>query len=371
MSDTELHYFADIEPKYLVRYLLHIGWERLGSIGDDIAVFRAGPAGRIPVPISNEFDDYAERVRETLDLAAQQLAISQKRILDEVLNPPADYLRIHLDCIGHSLGLGEASKFYEGIHELCRVAVAQRLNRKVFYHSIKGTMLDRLERAWRVQPAKPGSYEVDVACPLDSLTSPEALNQLQLDLFDDPPDSRLVLENLDSSLCSILDAHHHNAMEDLVQAETPMISYNLCEALLNLQPREVVGCVEVHIDWSRELDHSPTPPRVFESRAFDFVERLAERLAPAENRNPQVTLVSIVSSLHGSKNIAGDVEGDVTLSTHDANGKPMSVRVYLDPMQYNVAHRAHGSGNFLSLQGSLIRRPRNNRLEQPFDAKLL
>lgn len=357
---SDPHGFRDIEPTRLSSLLTQSGWERIKVTPDKIGVFRSPLSGRLPVPLSRDFEDYPLRVKEILAELSETSHQSINTLLEILTNPPSDFLKFKLNTPQRSLKLDHAVKFYACLRDVCKVAAAQFAHPQTVYTSIKGTLPDRVQDYWLVQPAVPGSYQVDVACPLDSLdldldaAQPIDASVLQLSK------SRQVVQTLTTALTRIHEASRDGSIEELTAELVPRVSYNLCDKLLSLQPEEQSYALEFAVDWGTAVGvPAPSPRRLlFEPRDFEFVGRAAERLAKTVHVQEPVTLLAKVKSLSGRAGAEGRAEGMVVLSYIQQDGPPRTARVNFNPDQYAQAMGAHGEGKMMVVEGTLHRRAR-------------
>jgi hypothetical protein len=175
-----------------------------------------------------------------------------------------------------------------------------------------------------------------------------------------------------SRLASYIDGDRYAAVLNPAEGETPL-SANLCDALLEMQPRGERSRLTLSATWSRSLPPSAetqTPSIVhMRKEYFPVIEMLANALRPT--RRPQVSrFVGLVHSLYGDPDEQGRVRGDVQLLIFNQE-EPIRARVNLNPDDYHTAWEAHGVGGYVSLNGKLEPGDRLHRITEVSNFKFL
>ena len=155
------------------------------------------------------------------------------------------------------------------------------------------------------------------------------------------------------------------------QADTALVSANLCEALVEMMPPDESADLRLSGAWS-PLSPAPTslPPNVhFDRTMFEPVERLAQQLRPSQSTE-RAHFVGKVVELSGAPNPAGQLEGDVILQVQ-ADDQLGKVRVTLGPEAYAHAGAAHLAQQYVSVHGQLHRGRRTHGLKNPTNFMVL
>ncbi len=164
-------------------------------------------------------------------------------------------------------------------------------------------------------------------------------------------------------------AIRNDSITDIARDESggPVISANLCEALLRLRPDLEGSMIEFGFSWASAIP-APTIDGLsshaiqFERRDFDAIEDAYLLLLPA-NELERSVFVAMVDELRGSLNVADSREGEVTLSLYSKeSGELVKARAELTPEWYRIADEGHMAGKFVILRGLLRRGRRMARL---------
>jgi hypothetical protein len=243
-------------------------------------------------------------------------------------------------------------------------------------------------RACRMGQPERGSFTLKVACPLNAV-EPESASTAAMPLVDrvsepEPsfpgsgskePFTRQATRLLMASLGRLTKAIDSDKTASLLDTEAgqPVLSANLCEAVLAMQPTGERSRLAVQTSWSRAFAPPPEPETpaavLLRSDVFGEIEKVARELRPS--KEPKVSeLVGLVDSLLGDPDSEGRVQGDVILLLFDAEGT-LKARATLGADQYRIAWEAHGAARYVALSGMLIRERRIHRIEKISQFRLL
>jgi hypothetical protein len=157
----------------------------------------------------------------------------------------------------------------------------------------------------------------------------------------------------------------------VVEAGEPFITANLCEALVQMMPRDERDDLRLETRFSPVLAvpaDVPTEVRIERPlyRAFEDLSRaLRPTAAPAVDVH-----VGRVVELKGDVNDEGQLEGEVILRL-DADEELIRARCWLGPADYRKALDAHGRQRPVSVHGRLARAGRTLGLEEPRDLNVI
>ena len=243
-------------------------------------------------------------------------------------------------------------------------------------------------KACRVGQTERGSFVLKIACPLDSVdleTSVSMPTPLFKNMTEPEPEStphrvnkpfaRKVTSLLMRSLGRIVTAIDSDKTDSLLvhRPGQPVLSANLCEALLAMQPTGDRSVLGIQTNWSRAF--TPPPPNevpgsvLLRADVFPEIEKVAQALRPA--KQPKMSnFIGLVDSLMGNPDPDRRVEGDVTFLLFDAD-ETIKARATLNADAYHIAWQAHGAAGYVSLRGKLVRERRTHRIEEVSHCKLL
>ncbi len=122
------------------------------------------------------------------------------------------------------------------------------------------------------------------------------------------------------------------------QPGQPILSVNLCEALLAMQPTGDGSLLGVQTNWSRSFTAPPDNevPRtvLLRSDVFPEIEKVAVALRPS--RDPKLSnFIGLVDSLMGNPDPDRRVEGDVVFLLFDAD-ETIRARATLNANDYHI-----------------------------------
>jgi hypothetical protein len=164
------------------------------------------------------------------------------------------------------------------------------------------------------------------------------------------------------SLAQVVEAVKSDCAETLVSPEQGeiVISANLCEALLEMQPLAEESLISVYPTWARTI--SPplnTPSKVrFSREYFPIIEDVARQLRPAQGLK-EATIIGWVDALDGKPGPDGRQQGTVTIEIPlEGMEKFIKARLDLSADDYAIANKAHMARDVVRLTGVLHMGPR-------------
>lgn len=153
--------------------------------------------------------------------------------------------------------------------------------------------------------------------------------------------------------------------------DAPLVSANLCEALVEMMPPDESADLQLTGAWSPLLPAPATAPTQvrFDRTMFKPIERLARQLRPSPDA-ASAKLVGKVVELSGAPSPAGQLEGDVVLQVQ-ADDQLLKARVTLGVEDYARAGAAHLSQQYVSVHAQLHRGRRSHALKLATDFTVL
>jgi hypothetical protein len=156
--------------------------------------------------------------------------------------------------------------------------------------------------------------------------------------------------------------------------DEPILSANLCEGLLDMQPEGNESFLRISADFSATVpsDRVAAPPRAVRltREMFPRIESLIGRLRPVQAPRRQL-LVGFVETLNGRPNTDGRLEGQVTLRLMTADSDNLRARTDLYVDDYTLADQAHMGNRPVSLEGVLRQSGRSYRIDSPARFQIL
>ncbi len=282
--------------------------------------------------------------------------------------PDADVLRVRIasrDAESGQLSLTADVMLREGARRALLASACSVINPVAVHPRMSRGEADAMLAACRAGQTEVGSYVLKIICPLHAVSR-------DLELADPIPFTRKVTTHLMRATADLVESIEHRRIEAYLEthAERPMLSWNLCDALLRMQPEQSAGQFELSTTWAADPRLPPppeadTPSRVaIKAEYIPEIQRAAQILRPSPAINREEMLIGTVEILSGVVGADGRRSGEVQFSLLLPDSDPLRVRANLDPEQYADAIRAHESSrSYVRLHGVLHRGQRIGRID--------
>jgi hypothetical protein len=201
-----------------------------------------------------------------------------------------------------------------------------------------------------------GSYIIQVACQLNGVEAQGAL-----DPDGDEPFVRMVTQTLSCALTQLVTAIEMDTLDTFVDqvrtSTTPLISSNLCEALVGMHDDEIDNSLDVNFSWSalRPSTNDAARPLIrLQREYFSRIEEVRRELRLIQ-ANDIETYIGTVERLDGEMSPEGQRSGTVHLALLlPDEGESVRARTILNACDYAVADRAHmNNGTYIRITGRL------------------
>ncbi len=381
-----------VRPLEVRRYAIAEGWQRAEGVNGVIALYQHPDSDldQLIVPLDPLMDDYGRSMADVIERLAIRSGLSPLQILEDLLNSACDLVRFRLDepdSQRGSIPLVQGISLLGAAERALLSAACSVIQPQAFHPRLSRGEAEQLVKACRMGQTERGSFTLKIACPLDAVEPDVSATPMPLfDKISEPdsetatngkkePFTRQVTRLLMGSLNRVMRAIDSDKTASLLVEETgqPVLSANLCEAVLAMQPIGERSRLTVQTSWSKAFappSESETPSVVLlRSDVFREIEVVARELRPSNE--PRVSqFVGLVDSLLGDPDPEGRVQGDVILMLFDVEGT-IRARATLGAGDYQIAWQAHGAARYVSLNGMLIRERRTHRIEKISQFKLL
>ncbi len=370
-----------IRPTFARDYALATGWRRITTKSQDYALFENSNANMLQllIPQDHQASDYADRILEV----AEKLSQIERRGLTAVLR---DMLRPNSDCL-HFKRVSEGTKagvisllngvgFLAGIRRLLESAACGVVDPQLYFKRLQRTEAKQFLESCLLEQTGFGSYEMNVSCPLGSLTSDSAG---QADLFPESktaPFERRVTHYIVSASKQISDSIEADAINELVDRmgeaieqpgdqSFPVINANFCDAILDVHAVDDAGDLFLSASWAPKLPRRQDAPSKirFRPEYVEKIEQISRQLKPSKKEQEPVNVIASVEALRGDISASGQREGFVDLLVFDKESEelvPASIR--LSVADYVTADRAHMQGGYVKVRGTLVRGRRKHTI---------
>lgn len=345
-----------VTPKQVRSYARAKGWQRDEKVDGGIALF-AHPAHedeQLIVPMDASFDDYSRRIADVVF----NLAGIEKRpaiqVLNDLLNTDADILRFQvssLDAQSGSVPLQAGIRLLEGARRSLLAAACSAIAPVTYHPRMSRTEAVQLLDACRLGQTERGSFTAAIVCPL------RAVEQEQSGSAGSEPFARRATGLLMDSANRLVRAIEADQVESVYEAhgDEPVISANLCDAILLMQPPEDRSSLVLSASWASILpppaDKKHASTVKFQHDYFPIVEDIYAKLRPS--KEPTASLfVGQVDTLNGSAGDDGRMQGETTLSIMHEQ-EVVKTRADLQPDDYQTAIEAHRVAGPVKFKGVL------------------
>lgn len=348
-----------VSPRDAQGYVRSRGWVQARMVGHLMVYGRPGALDQVLVPTDTTRPDYAERVADVVEKLSKFEARPLVQILQDLLNFDADVLRYRVIsplAERGTLPLSQAIDLVDGARRSLLAAAHSVLRPRKHHPKLSRTEALALLDACQMGQTQRGSFVVTIECPLNAVEADPGL-------FPNTSFARQSTTLLERALTELNSAIEENRVNSVVDQSEPIVSANLCEALLKMRPAEERGALEFSASWASSepvVDTAMSKPVMFSGDEFVSIEDVYRQLRPTEV--PTVKhWIAFVEELRGSEGEAGTREGEVVFTLFDGDELVRS-RAILSAEQYQIAYEAHNPTRPLLVSGQLSRGSRVARL---------
>jgi len=344
-------------------FLKSQGWEMVdAALRDRLFVFNhpAHDRRQMVYPMDHTAADYGEAVKGVFDKLAEITNISAQVLWSKARAIHDDVVSFHIHFAGNesSLPLGFAAALLPQTETLIKAAACTVIRPQTHHPRLAFTQASQLIEKIRFQHTEAGSFVLKTSCPVHAMQTQGELG-FPSDA-DSPPFVREVNLVLNQSLQELRTAIEGDRITQLLdhlkQEPNPLISSNLCAALVEMQDEKLENDLSIRFGWAASLPAPATVPTTirFQRDYFPRIEEVRRELRSTQIQREEMFIGS-VERLEGTMNEQGQREGDVVLSLFlpDEEGL-IKARVYLQATHYAQAVRAHETnGAYVRLKGQL------------------
>ena len=352
-----------IPPLDLRDFLQAHGWTlRPEGLADRLYVLQnpGFPRRQLVLPMDPTVPDYAEAVDRVIEKLSEMTSERVQTLRNRIQTVRDDTLRFRVDGPQNgdsSLPLGFAAILVTGAQQLLKAAACTVLRPRLHHPRLALTEALQLIEKTRFGQTEPGSFILKVSCPVHALDTQGTLPFAEGGL----PFVRQVTLALKRGLTQLIGAIETGALDRLVEAlqqdPAPLISTNLCEAVMQLHDEGLNNSLDLSIDWSAlapiaEPDRRGQPLRL-QRDYFGRIEEVRRALRPSGG-HAQDTFIGTVEHLAGEMGDDGRRAGEVILALLLPEGESVSARATLSAQQYQQADQAHMTeGAYVQVTGKL------------------
>lgn len=375
--------FASIKPYALMRFLNVNGWKEARRIEGEAVVYsktaNAESTALVWAPLSDGFSDFASAVARLVRTVSEVENKSELLLLDELETAAVgDVITLRtydpLDIHQHTIPLDDGVSLLSRARQMAYAAAQSTTDRKPVYRGRPSFETSRFLNNLRLGQTDRGSYMVKLISPIEEVEKPVHPEYVQISMPSIPqevPFSRRAVTELVRGLKALRDAAQDNANRgkyyfgSFNRVVREGVSANLCEALAD--KNEELGDftnkpIEIRVVWSYALESVDlsTEPILFDQQTVPYIRKAAQDFRA---KNPETVKLQGWVKLFG-RETRKPGPGQIRLFTV-VNGKTRIVRVTLQKDDYELAQKAHNSGDLVSISGTLAKEGIYNVLKQP------
>ncbi len=347
---------GEVTPQQVRSYALAKGWNRVPGVNGNVALF-SHPKGnweQLLVPMDVTYDDYDRRIGDVVGVLAEFESRLAADVLQDLLQPDADVMRYRMVSPVTKRGTVpflDGIRLLEGAKKSLLASACSVVHPATHHPRMSRTEAQQLLAACELGQTERRSFGVAIACPL------RAVEQQQGLLPGNEPFTRRVTRMLMTSVGRLVSAIEDDSVPQVydLTSDQPVLSANLCDSLLQMQPPEDRSSLVISASWASTLplaDVGKCPAQIsIKHEYFPIIEDVFKKLRPAAM--PQASLfVGTVETLNGEPGNDGRMQGETTLSVlYEDDLVP--ARVDLDADDYQKAIDAHRVAGFVKFQGVL------------------
>lgn len=354
-----------IKPQQVRGYALAKGWQRVAGVNGEIALFNHPNAefDQLIVPMDDTLDDYAKRLRDVIHNIATFESRPVVEVLNDLITPESDILRYRVASPSTGRGtipLIEGIRLLDGARRSLLSAACSVINPVAHHPRMSRTEAQQLLNACHLGQTERGSYSVSVSCPLRAVEGDAPL------LPGGEPFTRRAVTILMRSASRMVTAIEADLVPEVFEpaVNQPVLSANLCDAILQMQPSDEGSHLDIKVSWATTLkpvEAIPIQVRI-KFEYFPIIEDISKKLRPAQA--PAASLfVGYIDSLAGEPGDDGRMRGEAIISVmFEEQMQP--VRVDLGGDNWQMAHTALGTHGIVRFNGVLHRGTRVHRITE-------
>ena len=367
MTEPLLNHLTRLSPRDVLGYAKSHGWQQFRTTGRLMIFNRNEPDSleQLLVPVDASRPDFAERMRDAVERLDEFEQRPASCVVTDLMNFDADVLRFRVASSRAERGtlpLVQAIDLLVGAKQSLLAAAHSVLTPRKHHPKLSRTEAVQLLEACQMGQTEQRSFVVAISCPM------RAVDEEQAGLIaPQRPFARRATSLLTRALAELDQAIEEDRINNVIDGENPIVSANLCEALLKMRPMQDDGFLEFIPSWaaSEPIELSPQVADrsiIFSSDEFESIEDIYRQLQPTEESLTK-PWIAFVDELRGSEGDSGVREGEVVFTIFDDN-QLIRARATLSKEQYQTAYEAHSPTRPLVVRGHLTRGPRVSRLTQ-------
>jgi hypothetical protein len=353
-----------IPPTDLRDYAKDHGWVLLKEAAKDrLYVMTNSHFSRrqLVFPMDTTAPDYSEAVMLVVGKLAAMEGRSPQEVIKNLLEVSDDAIAFRVTTPRpdeRSLPLAFAGSMVAGAQQLLMASACTVLKPQTHHPRLRRTEAQQVLEAAKFRHTQPGSFVLNVSCPVQAL-------DVQAPLLPDETDApfvRRTTATLRRALNELVTAIETDSLDSFVDAAkndaNPVVSSNLCEAVTRFEDPALKNSVEIGFTWAASIPKPANEGRVSLVRIqHDYFPRIEEvrRELRSKQQHLEGVFSATVERLDGEMGPDGRCAGEVILRLLTADGDDLvRARANLTAEQYRQADEAHmQDGAFVKVTGKL------------------
>ena len=273
-----------IPPTYLRDYAKDSGWILIKEAAKDRLYVLTHPRfdrRQLVFPMDTTAPDYSEAVMMVVNKLAALEGRPPQAVFDSLVEVGDDGISFRITAPRRdewAIPLSFASSMVTGAQQLLLASACTALKPQAHHPRLSRTEAEQLLNTAKFRHTRPGSFILNVSCPVQSLDVQAPL--LPNEEADAPFVRRTTLA-LHRSVRELVTAIETDALDELVAAskngEGQVVSSNLCEALIHFSDETLLNSVEIGIKWASAIPKPKDEPRQSVVRIqHDYFPRIEE-----------------------------------------------------------------------------------------------
>jgi hypothetical protein len=350
---------SDINPTQLRDFAKTLGWTQVArDFARGFFVMRnPGFVDReLTFPTGNDVADFDSAITSVVEKLAYLHKLTIEKVLTGAIEVTQDVVRyrIHGTRVRDTeIPLTFARQVLAAAELIILSSAATVVNPRLHHPRLATVEAQEMLGTAKLGQTEEGSFVVKVSCGLHAIERTVENGGRRLPLV------RAATLAAHQSVSRLVEAIERDAVEDmtndLLRANAPNVSANLCEALTRLHDDLLDNAVDVSFSLAQSdaaLAATLLPPVRIQREYFPVIEEVRKELRSVEGPQNDIFMGS-VEALQGVIDQDGRRSGDVILSLF-VEGEPVRARASLNADQYQVADRAHmTNGAYIFVQGTL------------------
>ncbi len=350
--------FETIAPTDLRDFLKSKGWLLVDeAIQDGLYVLNNPRYTRrqLAFPIDNSTPDYLDCVETVIHKLVDLENCSFREWMmafSEMKDDAIGYRIVDQRNESAYIPLNYAIEALKGAKDILLSAAHSVLKPQAYHPKLKRKEAAQLLEKSRFRHTETGSFVIKVSTPVKAM-------DLQADVFENTPFVRQATLVINQSVSQLIEAIESDKMEQLIetvrQDSNPILSSNICKALLNFNDVNDNADLFLNFKWA-SIINKPLKTRDSIKIQSDYYSRIEEirKELKTQEKDKEGTFIGTVEELAGNLDSSEQRTGDVILDIYQEDSESIRARVNLKAEWHSLAIKAYeNAGHYIQIKGTL------------------